>query len=206
MQRQIFNSHRRLQGNFASRFGALLAMAGLLLLSACGGGKSEVTDNNLADPPFKDGTPPTLTSVSIRESTKSAKPSGAVKLGKSARVDILASESLMKPVITINDVEAEVIGKATGWYAVREMTEADTLGEVYFTVVFQDISGELGVPVSTTTDGSALVYCDDDTIKCPEPVSIPGDWRLDVESGAGVGPAPEAEGPSADATNTGREH
>ena len=112
MQRQIFNSHRRLQGNTASRFGALLAMTGLLLLSACGGGKSGVTDNNLAEPPFKDGVPPTLTSISIRESTKSAKPSGFVQVGKSARVDIVASESLMKPVITINDVEAEVIGAA----------------------------------------------------------------------------------------------
>ena len=189
MQRQIFNSHRGLHGNLASRLGALLAMTGLLLLSACGGGKSGVTDNNLTEPPFKDGTPPALTSVSIRESTKSAKPSGSVKLGKSARIDFTASESLMKPVVTINDIEAEVIGKATGWYAVREITEEDTLGEVYFSIVYQDISGELGQPVSTTTDGSALVYCDDDTIKCPEPVSLPGDWRLDVEGGAGVGPA-----------------
>ena len=38
MQRQILKSHRELLGNFASRFGALLAMTSLLLLSACGGG------------------------------------------------------------------------------------------------------------------------------------------------------------------------
>jgi hypothetical protein len=68
MQRQIFNSHRRLQGNTASRFGALLAMTGLLLLSACGGGKSGVTDNNLAEPPFKDGVPPTLNSTTTDDS------------------------------------------------------------------------------------------------------------------------------------------
>jgi hypothetical protein len=185
MQRQIFNSHRGLLGNFASRFSAILAMAGLLLLSACDG-SSSVTENNLADPSFKDGVPPTLTSVSIRESTKSAKPSGTVKLGKSARIDIVASEALMKPRVTINNVEAEVIGKVNGWYAIREITEADTLGVLSFSIVYQDISGELGAPASATTDGSALLYCDDD---CPEPVSLPGDWRLDVVGGAGVGPA-----------------
>ena len=190
MQRQIFNSDRRLPGSVAGRFGAILAMTGLLLLSACDSGGKSVTDNNLAEPPFKDGVPPTLTSVSIRESTKSAKPSGFVKVGKSARVDIVASEALMAPLVTINGVEAEVIGRVNGWHAVRQITEADELGEVTFSVVYQDISGELGQAVSATTDGSALVFCDDDTIKCPAPVSLPGDWRLDVEGGAGLGPAP----------------
>jgi hypothetical protein len=189
MQREIFNSHRKPHGSFASRFGALAAMMGLLMLSACGGGQDDVTDNDLAEPPFKDGTPPTLTAVSIRESTKSAKPSGAVKLGKSVRIDITASEGLMAPLVTINDVEAEVIGKVNGWYAVREITEADELGEIYFTIVYQDISGEVGIPVSETTDGSAVIYCDDVEIACPKPVSLPGDWRLDTEGGAGVGPA-----------------
>ena len=186
MQRQIFNSDRRLPGSVAGRFGAILAMTGLLLLSACDGGGNSVTDNDLAEPPFKDGVPPTLTSVSIRESTKSAKPTGTVKPGKSARVDITASEALMKPRITINGVEAEVTGKVNGWFAVRQMTAADALGEVSFSVVYQDISGELGLPANTTTDGSALVLCDQD---CPEPVALPGDWRLDVVGGAGVGPA-----------------
>jgi hypothetical protein len=169
-------------------------MTGLLLLSACSGGSS-VTENNLAEPSFKDGVAPTLTSVSIRESTKSAKPSGTVKVGKAARIDITASEALMKPRVTINDVEAEVIGKVNGWFAIRGMTEEDELGEVYFSIVYQDISGELGAPVSATTDGSALLYCDDDVVPCPEPVSLPGDWKLDPQvdnpnvAGAGVGPA-----------------
>ncbi len=186
MQRQIFNSHRGPQGNFASRVGALLAMTGLLLLSACDGAGSAVTENNLPEPARKDGVAPTLTRVVIRESTKSPKPTGTVEPGKSVRIDLTANESIMTPVVTINGVEADVTGKATGWFAVRQLTAADTLGEVTFTIVFQDISGELAVPVSATTDGSALVYCDQD---CPEPVALPGDWRLDVEGGAGVGPA-----------------
>jgi hypothetical protein len=95
----------------------------------------------------------------------------------------------MAPRIVINDVEAEVVGKVNGWFAIRDMTEADELGEITFSIVYEDISGELGLPANATTDGSSLIYCDDVTIKCPEPVSIPGDWRLDVEGGAGVGPA-----------------
>ncbi len=186
MQRQIFNSNRGLHGSFASRLGAILAMTGLLLLSACGGSQKDVTDNNLPEPAFKDGVPPTLTSVSIRESTKAAKPVGTVQLGKFARIDFTASEALMTPRVTINGVEAEVTGRVTGWFAVREMTDADTLGDISFTIVHQDISGELGAPVMSTTDGSTLLFCADD---CPEPVALPGDWRLDVVGGAGVGPA-----------------
>ncbi len=185
MQRQIFNSHSGPHGNFASRLSALLAMTGLLLLSACDSG-SAVTENNLAEPAGNDGVPPTLTSVSIRESTKSAKPNGAVELGKSVRIDIVASEALMTPVVTINSVRADVSGKVNNWFAVRELTETDTLGEVYFSITYQDISGEVGQPVNAVTDGSSLVFCDDD---CPEPVALPGDWRLDVVGGAGVGPA-----------------
>jgi hypothetical protein len=188
MQRQIFNSNRGLHGTFAGRFGALLAMTGLLLLSACDGGGSAVTQNNLPEPSGKDGVAPTLTSVTIRESTKTAKPNGTVKLGKSVRIDIVASEGLMTPLVTINGVEAEMVGKVNGWFAVREMTEADTVGEVYFSIVYQDISGELGQVVNTVTDGSAVLYCGED---CPEPVgTLAGDWRLDGVGAAGVGPAP----------------
>ena len=186
MQRQIFNSNRGRFGSAASRFGTVLAMAGLLLLSACGGSQKDVTDNGLPEPPAFDGVPPTLTAVSIRESTKSAKPGGTVKPGKSARIDLESSEAIMAPVVRINDVEAQVTGKVNGWFAVRTMTDADALGPVTFTIEYQDISGEVGEPVTATTDGSDLLLCDQD---CPEPVTIAGDWRLNVSGGAGVGPA-----------------
>jgi hypothetical protein len=186
MQRQIFNTDHGRLGKIAKRFRAHLAIAGLLLLSACGNSDS-VTENNLPDH-GKDGVQPTLTSVSIRESTKTAKPGGTVKLGKSARIDIVASEGLMTPLVTINGVNAEVQGSVNNWFAVREMTETDVNGDIYFSIVYQDISGELGQAADATTDGSALLLCDDD---CPEPVTLPGDWRLDSEGvGAlGVGPA-----------------
>ena len=170
----------------ASRCGAILALTCMLLLSACGSSK-DVRDNDLAEPPIRDGIAPTLTKVSIRESTKSAKPNGTVETDRSVRIDIAASEALMKPRVTIQGAEAEVTGKVNGWSAIRKMTAADTVGEVTFSIVYQDISGELGQAVSTTTDGSAVVYCGAD---CPDTsVTLDGDWRLDGAGAAGVGPA-----------------
>ncbi len=180
MQRQTFNSDRGRLGNHSSRFGAVLAMAGLLLLSACGSGGKSVTENDLPD--FgKDGVPPTLTTVTIQ-------PDGLVALGDDVRIDLVASEALMTPLVSINGERAEVTGSATEWRAVREMTEADLVGEITFSIVYQDISGELAQSVSTTTDGSAAEYCGED---CPtgDLGPLEGKWKLDVDSGAGVGPA-----------------
>ena len=69
MQRDTSYSDRGLPGVRTGRFGAILALTGLLLLSACGS-SDKVRDNNLPEPPFKDGVAPTLTKVSIRESTR----------------------------------------------------------------------------------------------------------------------------------------
>jgi len=188
MQRQIFNSDHGRLGKFARRFRAHLAITGLLLLSACGGGGDSVTENNLAEPGM-DGVPPTLTSATIKMARDSdPKPDGTARLGQEVRVDIVASEGLMTPVVTINGVEAEVQGSVTKWFAVREMTEADAEGEIFFLIDYQDISGELGVAVDTTTDGSAVLYCAEG---CPDSGggSLAGDWRLDGEGALGVGPA-----------------
>ena len=176
MQRQIFNSHRGLDGNFASRFGALLVMTGMLLLSACGGGGDTVTQNNLPEP-GRDGVAPTLTTVTIE-------PNGGVELGQSVRIDFFASEALMTPLVTINGVQAEVTGSIRSWRAVREMTEFDTIGEkVTFAIQYQDVSGELGVTVNDTTNGSSAEYCGEE---CPQDIGpLEGKWKLEF---AGVGP------------------
>jgi hypothetical protein len=180
MQRQIFNSDHGLPGNIASRFGAMVAMAGLLLLSACENGKT-VQDNNLAEP-GRDGVPPTLTTVTIQ-------PDGLVAVGQTVRIDFVASEALMTPTVYIGDARAEVTGNISEWRAVRRMTEADTLGEITFSIVYQDISGEAGEVVLTTTNGSVAEYCGAD---CPvdELGPLEGKWKLNTVDGAGVGPAP----------------
>ena len=189
MQRQIFNSDHGRPGNLARRIRAHLAIAGMLLLSACGSGGKSVTENDLPEP-GKDGVPPTLTTVTVKMARDaSPKPDGTAELGQEVRVDIVASEGLMTPVVTINGADAEVQGSVTGWFALREMTEADVDGEIYFSIVYQDISGELGHAVDTTTDGSAVLYCMEG---CPDSGggSLAGDWRLDgdVEGALGVGP------------------
>ena len=189
MQRKILNSDGVLLGSFASRVGAILTMTGLLLLSACDGKGSAVTENNLADNFGPDGIPPVLTSVTVKMSRdRDPSPNGTAQSGQEVRIDIAASEALMKPVVRINDVEAEVIGSVTNWYAIREMTDTDTDGEVYFSITYQDISGEAGLFVNSTTDSSAVLYC---AAGCPDAgnASLEGEWRLDGEGAAGVGPA-----------------
>jgi hypothetical protein len=141
MQRQTFNSDHRLLGSIASRFGAILAMTGLLLLSACDGSGDTVTDNNL--PEFgKDGVPPVLESVTVQ-------PNGIVEPGDLIKITIVASEALMTPVAYINGVEVEVTGGILNWSVAREITESEPPGNVTFSIVFQDISGELGQAVIT---------------------------------------------------------
>jgi len=165
-------------------------MAGLLLLSACSGSQKDVTENNLPEPSTMDGVPPTLTAVTIQNSRDAGpKPDGKVRLGQIVRIDIRASEALMKPVVTINDVPADVTGKVNGWRATRVMTDADVDGQVYFSIAYQDVSGEVGVPATATTDGSAVQYC---AAGCPDSGSgsLAGDWSLDGVGSAGVGPAP----------------
>ena len=177
MQRQTFKSNHGLLGTLASRFVSVLAMSGLLLLSACDGLEEPSTSTSQIEP-GPDGIAPVLTTVTIQ-------PDGFVALGDSVRVDIVATESLLKPTVFIGGAEAEVTGNILEWRAVREMTEADVVGPLTFSITYQDISGEPGEVVIATTDGSAAEYCGED---CPtgDIGPLEGNWKLDF---AGVGPA-----------------
>ncbi|PWG74286.1 hypothetical protein DF186_18680, partial [Enterococcus hirae] len=86
--------------------------------------------------------------------------------------------------ITINGVQVEVTGGIREWRASRVMTEADPLGPVSFSIVFQDISGELGQAVTATTNGSVAEYCG---LDCPTDDLGPleGKWKLNTTDGAG---------------------
>ena len=177
MQRQFFNSDHGRSGNGTGRLGAVLAMAGLLLLSACDSEKT-ATENNLPEP-GKDGVPPVLETVTIQ-------PDGLVEVGDSVRIDFTASEALMTPVVYINNVQAEVTGKIASWNAVREITDTDPLGNVTFSIVYQDVSGELGQAVTATTNGSIACNGAADCLE-EEPLGpLEGNWKLDF---AGVGPS-----------------
>ena len=124
MQRQISNSDRGLLGKFASRIGAVLALATVFLLSACDGtgSSSKVTDVSQTEP-GKDGVPPVLTVVTIL-------PNGLVEAGDQVRIDFTASEALMTPVVFINGVRADVTGKIAEWSARHDITDTDPDGLV----------------------------------------------------------------------------
>ncbi|MFM1603527.1 MAG: hypothetical protein ACKJRM_01975, partial [Porticoccaceae bacterium] len=173
----------------AKHFSAILALSFSLILSACGGGGNSVTENDLVDP-GSDGIAPVLVSVSIlQQQEKNSSPDGVAKLGQSVKVDFTASEALMTPVVTINGVSASLAGKIGDWSASREMTESDVDGYLTFNISFSDTTGEVGVDVSETTDGSRVQYCAEG---CVAPVEDPlvGDWMLDGAGAAGVGPTP----------------
>ena len=166
-----------------------LALAGVLLLSACGGSSSQITNNDLPDPGM-DGVAPTLTAVSIKQAKeKVGSKTGIAKLGQSVSLSFTASEGLMTPVVMINGQAAAVQGSIQNWSAKREMNDADVDGMVTFEIQYQDVSGETGAPVSATTDASAVEYCVEG---CADPNDNPlvGDWRLAGAGSLRVGPAP----------------
>jgi len=180
MQRQISNSDRGLLGKFASRIGAVLALATVFLLSACDGtgSSSKVTDVSQTEP-GKDGVPPVLTVVTIL-------PNGIVESGDQVRIDFTASEALMTPVVFVNGVRANVTGKIAEWSARYDITDTDPDGFITFSIAYQDISGELGQAVTATTDGTFACIGPE----CPvedDLGPLEGNWKLDF---AGVGPAP----------------
>ena len=176
MQRQIFNSDHGRPGNIAGRFGALLAMTGLLLLSACES-RDVVTDTSQLEP-GRDGVPPTLTTVTVQ-------PDGLVEVGDSVRIDFVASEAIMTPVVYINNVRAEVTGSVLSWRAVREITDTDPLGDVTFSISYQDVSGEFGQAVTTTTNDSVACIGEEECAAQATLGPLEGSWQLDF---AGVGP------------------
>ncbi|MFB0906266.1 MAG: hypothetical protein QMA98_04765, partial [Pseudomonadales bacterium] len=166
-----------------------LALAGLLLLSACGGSSSQITKNDLADPGM-DGVVPTLTAVSIKQAKeKNGSKTGIAKLGQGVTLSFTASEGLITPIVMINGQAATVQGSIQNWSAKREMNDADVDGMISFEIQFKDVSGEMGAAVAATTDASAVEYCVEG---CADPNDNPlvGDWRLAGAGSFRVGPAP----------------
>jgi len=132
----------------SSKFGAVCALSFSLVLSACGDGGNSVTDNVAADPAGSDGVAPTLTAVTLTTVESGLQ---FAELGETVKVSFTASESLLKPSLTINGVAVDVSGQHNSWSGARTMTADDADGIVTFNVSFTDVSGEAGTDVSAST-------------------------------------------------------
>ena len=168
-----------------NHIGAIFALVFSITLTACGGGE-ERTD--IGPEPGPDGVAPTLETVTIFNSFNS---SNEVKLGQTVQLDFTASESLMKPTVTIGGMEATVSGQHNSWSAELTMSDENFAdGELTFSISFMDVSGVAGVAVTTVTEGDMVTYCKDGCPDEGEDAGIAGDWKLAPEAGAlGVGPA-----------------
>lgn len=105
-----------------------------------------------------DGIAPTLTSVNIASSN--AKPTLA-KAGDTVTLTIIASESLQTLTATIASHAATVSGSGINWSATYVMTSEDTEWLVEFSIAFSDLPGNVGTPVTYTTDGSFVSTLED---------------------------------------------
>jgi hypothetical protein len=105
-----------------------------------------------------DGVAPTLTSVHIASSN--TKPTLA-EAGDTVTLTILANESLQTLTAIIASHSAVVAGSDTGWAATYTMTSEDTDWLVTFSIAFSDLAGNVGTPVTFTTDGSFVTTTED---------------------------------------------
>lgn len=108
-----------------------------------------------------DKTPPQLNSVTIKSDNTNSEYVGD---GGTVTLSVTGSEGLENsPVVAINGHTAtvtKVSGSSVNWRAsyVMGSAGADSDGNVAFTVDFVDFSGNNGVQVAATTDGSTVTF------------------------------------------------
>ena len=163
-----------------------IIISALAVLVACSG--DSVLDN-VPSEPGADGVAPRLIEVTIfNAQTLGSKAS----VGQRVRLEFEADESLMTPSVTIGGVEATLAtGNARNWIFDSTMgaTDAD-VDAIPFSISFSDPSGEVGVPVDNTTDGSSVRYCADGCPIVSEVDPLIGYWKLAPEAAAmAIGPS-----------------
>jgi hypothetical protein len=116
-----------------------------------------ITDSNEASIKANTAVPPTLTKVGI--ASRNATPSVAKK-GDVVALTFTASESLKDlPAVTLTGQTASVTNLGGNVYkAEYSFTGNETEGLVPFTIDFANLSGNPGVRVNTTTDGSSVLF------------------------------------------------
>ncbi|MCX6953369.1 MAG: YDG domain-containing protein, partial [Verrucomicrobia bacterium] len=100
-----------------------------------------------------DGVVPTLTGVSIASSN--ANPSRA-KVGDTVTVTFTASEALTAAGASIAGRFALLSGSGNTYTATTTVLAGDPEGAVPFSLTFTDLAGNVGVPVSATTNATSV--------------------------------------------------
>lgn len=95
----------------------------------------------------------TVTIISSNTDVTKAKPGDVIT------VSFTATETLQTPSVSIAGHAANVVNTGgNGWAATYSMTAADAEGTIPFQVSFNDLSGNAGTPVTTTTNNSSVSF------------------------------------------------
>ncbi len=115
---------------------------------------SATTDNSLV---LFDKTKPALSFVAIASSNADAT---KAKVGDVVTVSFTADEAIKTPTVKIaNQAAAVVAGTAANSYtATYTMAASDPEGNVAISIAFQDVTGNAGTTVTSTTNNSRVVF------------------------------------------------
>jgi len=105
---------------------------------------------------YTDTVIPTLPSVHIQSNNANT---AIAIVGNTVTLTFTASEAISTPTVTIDGNAAIVSGTGSGPYtATYVMDSGDVDGFVTFSIAFSDVAGNVGTPVTGTTDGSSVRY------------------------------------------------
>jgi hypothetical protein len=98
---------------------------------------------------------PTASSVSIRSSNATP---GKAKVGDTVTLDVVTSEAVTEPTVTIagNPATVQQGADAQTWTATHTLQASDAEGTVEITLDFANLLGYQAVQVTATTDGSSV--------------------------------------------------
>ncbi|MGA2417880.1 MAG: Ig-like domain-containing protein [Candidatus Staskawiczbacteria bacterium] len=99
---------------------------------------------------------PTITSAKIQSSNANV---AFAKTGDTITLTFSASEAINTPTVAIAGYPITVSGTGAGPYtATYVMASGDAEGVVSFNIVFSDLAGNAGTPVTSTTDSSSVTF------------------------------------------------
>jgi hypothetical protein len=170
-----------------------------LVLAACG--QEDITISS--DLP-KDSVQPSLKSV---QAVNKCNYTNVVALDDTILINLTASESIMKPVVSVAGHSVTMSGQHNTWSGEFKLEEAPVRGDgdsltesikIPVEISYMDNSGYAGETHTVSGAGTELEFCEQDCVCFPEDIS--GEWRLAQKAGAyGVG---RAEGSIGDWSST----